>query len=166
MVLERVGSGLPGLRCTTQPALWLGGEAELFVWEAFVSGTGKPVPLGISQHAADAAAAADTFANRLEEESLSASDVVCAPATSFNLAARRGHPHVKVVKLNRLQESAVGGDYLWWWLDRSSSLCFGLLVQAKRLTRSGTSRRPPGQQFLPPGKPIAAQPAVNDTGSV
>lgn len=86
-VLERVGSGLPGLRCTTQPELWLGGEAELFVWEAFVSGTGKPVPSGITQHAADAAAAADTFAERLEGGSLSASDVVCAPASSFNLAA-------------------------------------------------------------------------------
>jgi len=44
--------------------LELAGEADLFVWEAFVSGTGKPVPAGITQHAADAAAAADTFADR------------------------------------------------------------------------------------------------------
>ena len=86
-VLERVGSGFPGLRCTTQPEPWLAGEAALFVWEAFVSGTGKPVPSGITQHAADAAAAADTFADRLEEATLSTSDVVCAPASSFNLAA-------------------------------------------------------------------------------
>lgn len=86
-VLERVGHGVPGLRCTTRPKPWLAGEAALFVWEAFVSGTGKPVPTGITQHAADAAAAADTFADRLEEATLSTSDVVCTPASSFNLAA-------------------------------------------------------------------------------
>lgn len=86
-VLERVGHGVPGLRCTTRPEPWLAGEAALFVWEAFVSGTGKPVPTGITQHAADAAAAADTFADRLEEATLSTSDVVCTPASSFNLAA-------------------------------------------------------------------------------
>lgn len=40
---------------------------------------------GITQHAADAAA--DTFADRLEEGSLGVSDVVCTPASSFNLAA-------------------------------------------------------------------------------
>ena len=60
-VLERVGSAVPGLRCTIRPEPWLAGNVELFVWEAFVSGTGKPVPAGITQHAADAAAAADTF---------------------------------------------------------------------------------------------------------
>ncbi|GGO85397.1 hypothetical protein GCM10011584_05270 [Nocardioides phosphati] len=86
-VLERIGSGIPALRCTTRPELWLAGDADLFVWEAFVSGTGKPVPTGITQHAADAAAAADTFADRLEQGSPSASDVVCTPASSFNLAA-------------------------------------------------------------------------------
>lgn len=86
-VLERVGHGVPGLRCTTRPEPWLAGEAALFVWEAFVSGTGKPVPTGITQHAADAAAAAATFADRLEEATLSTSDVVCTPASSFNLAA-------------------------------------------------------------------------------
>lgn len=86
-VLERIGSALPGLRCTTRPEPWLDGEAELFVWEAFVSGTGKPIPSEITQHAADAAAAADTFAERLEEATLTHSDVVCTPASSFNLAA-------------------------------------------------------------------------------
>ena len=29
-VLERVGSGVPGLRCTTRPDPWLAGAAELF----------------------------------------------------------------------------------------------------------------------------------------
>ncbi len=86
-VLERVASGSPGLRCTTRPEPWLAGDAALFLWEAFVSGTGKPVPSGINQHAADAAAAADTFADRFEEETLSTSDVVCTPASSFDLPA-------------------------------------------------------------------------------
>ena len=86
-VLERIGSALPGLRCTTHPQPWLAGDAQLFVWEAFVSGPGKPVPAGITQHAADAAAAANTFALRFEAAALAHSDVTCAPSTSFNLAA-------------------------------------------------------------------------------
>lgn len=45
-VLERVGSELPGMACTTRPEVWLSGESGLLVWEAFVSGTGKPVPAG------------------------------------------------------------------------------------------------------------------------
>lgn len=53
-VLERVGSELPGMACTTRPEVRLSGESGLFVWEAFVSGTGKPVPAGTTQHAADA----------------------------------------------------------------------------------------------------------------
>ncbi len=85
-VLERVGYGFPGLRCTTRPEPWLAGEAALFLWEAFVSGTGKPVPSEITQHAADAAAAADTFADRLQEATLSTSAALCGPASSFNLA--------------------------------------------------------------------------------
>lgn len=86
-VLERVGSELPGMACTTRPEVWLSGESGLLVWEAFVSGTGKPVPAGTTQHAADAAAAADSFADRLEAGTLGESDVVCAPMSSFNLAA-------------------------------------------------------------------------------
>jgi hypothetical protein len=86
-MLERIGSGFPGLRCTTRPEPWLDGDVEPFIWEAFVSGTGKPVPSGITQHAADAAAAADIFADRLSQVTLSISDVVCTPASSFNLAA-------------------------------------------------------------------------------
>lgn len=86
-VLERVGSEVSGLACTTRPEVWLCGEADLLVWEAFVSGTGKSVPAGITQHAADAAAAADTFADRLEAGTLGESDVVCEPMSTFNLAA-------------------------------------------------------------------------------
>lgn len=86
-VLERVSADLPEVSCTTRPHTWLSGRANLFLWEAFVSGTAKPVPAGTSQHAADAAAAAGTFAERLESGSLDESDVVCAPMSSFNLAA-------------------------------------------------------------------------------
>ncbi|MGS2648346.1 hypothetical protein [Streptosporangium sp. G12] len=86
-VLERVAAGAPGLRCTTNAERWLVADAELFVWEAFVSGAGKPAPGGVSQHAADAAAAADTFAERAAAGNLVASDVTCAPESSFNLAA-------------------------------------------------------------------------------
>ena len=65
----------------------MSGGADLLVWEAFVSGTGKPVPADTTQHAADAAAAADTFADRLEAGTLGESDVVCEPMSGFNLAA-------------------------------------------------------------------------------
>lgn len=55
--------------------------------------------------------------------------------TVTEVCTHRGLPFVKVVPFNRAQEGkAVGADYLWWWLDRSSSVCFGMLVQAKRLT--------------------------------
>ena len=47
-VLERIGSDAPRLRCTTRPETWSAGQAELYVWEAFVSGDGKPVPSGTS----------------------------------------------------------------------------------------------------------------------
>ena len=86
-VLGRIGSEVAGLRCTTRPTAWMAGQASLFVWEAFVSGTGKPVPSEINQHAADAAAAAATFADRVEQKTLNESDVCCAPASSLNLAA-------------------------------------------------------------------------------
>ena len=52
-----------------------------------------------------------------------------------------GRPHVQVVEFNRSQEgrgpNALGADYLWWWIDSSRGECFGMLVQAKRLTLSG-----------------------------
>ena len=86
-VLERVGSEVPGLACTTRPEVWLSGEVDLLVWEAFVSGTDKPVPADTTQHAADAAAAAHTFADRLEAGTVGESDVVCEPMSAFNLAA-------------------------------------------------------------------------------
>ncbi len=57
--------------------------------------------------------------------------------TVTNVSVHRGHPVVKVVKFNKVQEGgAIGADYLWWWLDRDTDVCFGMLVQAKRLTRT------------------------------
>jgi hypothetical protein len=51
-----------------------------------------------------------------------------------NVAIHRGLPEVRVVQFNRQQEGrGVGADYLWWWLDNSTSESFGMLVQAKRL---------------------------------
>jgi hypothetical protein len=51
----------------------------------------------------------------------------------------RGLPEVQVVQFNKKQEGGgVGADYLWWWLDSATTECFGMLVQAKRMTwRSG-----------------------------
>lgn len=51
--------------------------------------------------------------------------------TEISLPA--GLPFVKPIVFNRAQESVVGADWLWWWLDSSSEECFGMLVQAKRV---------------------------------
>lgn len=57
--------------------------------------------------------------------------------TVTNVSVHRGHPVVKVAKFNKVQEGrGIGADYLWWWLDRDADVCFGMLVQAKRLTRN------------------------------
>jgi hypothetical protein len=86
-VLGRVESLSPGARCTTRESRWEAGDADVILWEAFVSGSDKPVPEAITQHAADAAAAAMTFCDRLEAGTLAVSDVTCRPHGSFNLAA-------------------------------------------------------------------------------
>jgi hypothetical protein len=57
--------------------------------------------------------------------------------TITEIAIGAGIPFVKPVPFNRRQESTVGADWLWWWLDNSSQECFGMLVQAKRLKRKG-----------------------------
>lgn len=57
-------------------------------------------------------------------------------------AVHKGLPQVRVVQFNRNQEGGgVGADYLWWWLDRFSDDCFGMLVQAKRVDLSGSRPR-------------------------
>lgn len=56
------------------------------------------------------------------------------------VAVIEGRPEVDVVEFSRNQEgrgpNALGADYLWWWIDSATEECFGMLVQAKRLTRS------------------------------
>jgi hypothetical protein len=80
-------AGLHGdLTVTTQSDRWQHGQARLLLTEAFVSGTGKPVPVSGNQHAADAAAAGKEFVHRLDYDTLT-SDVRCAPATPVNLLA-------------------------------------------------------------------------------
>ena len=57
--------------------------------------------------------------------------------TITEVSVIEGRPHVQVVEFNKQQEGrGVGADYLWWWIDDSSGECFGMLVQAKRLTLS------------------------------
>jgi len=58
--------------------------------------------------------------------------------TVTEVCSHQGLPQVQVIPFNRNQEGkAVGADYLWWWLDKSSGVCFGMLVQAKRLEHVG-----------------------------
>jgi hypothetical protein len=70
-----------------------------------------------------------------------------------DVAVHMGLPEVQVVQFSRRQEGAgVGADYLWWFVEEQSSECFGMLVQAKRLSRTGTRwtvdiRHRNGRQF-------------------
>ncbi len=68
------------------------------------------------------------------------------------MCSHRGRPQVQVIPFNRRQEGTIGADYLWWFLDQDSSASFGMLVQAKRLSRSGERwkvdiRHKHGEQF-------------------
>jgi hypothetical protein len=92
-IIGRLHTVLGQISVTTSATAWLAGRADLFIWEAFVSGPGKPPPGAVGQHAADAAVAAQTFADRHRHEQLLLSDVDCAPYGALNLAwaaARRG----------------------------------------------------------------------------
>lgn len=86
-VLQEIACHSNGLSVTTQVERWLDGSVQVLVWEAFVSGPGRPVRSEVTQHAADAAVAAETFASRWTSGTLADSDVTCAPDGSFNLAA-------------------------------------------------------------------------------
>ena len=48
----------------------------------------------------------------------------------------RAAPFVRYADFTRHEESAIGADWLWWWVD-ASDCAFGMLVQAKRVHRSG-----------------------------
>jgi hypothetical protein len=71
---------------TTQLDIWRRGDAQLLLAEAFVSGTGKPVPVTKGQHFADAVAAGKEFVRRLSAKVVG-SDVQCEPMPAFNLLA-------------------------------------------------------------------------------
>jgi len=45
-------------------------------------------------------------------------------------------PFVRYADFTRQQESRVGADWLWWWVDADRQ-CFGILVQAKRIHYRG-----------------------------
>ncbi|MFD3927435.1 hypothetical protein [Streptomyces sp. NPDC058614] len=53
-----------------------------------------------------------------------------------DILCQHAAPHVRPIRFNQRQEGEVGADWLWWWLDPSGD-CFGMLVQAKNLKRSG-----------------------------
>ncbi|GAA5609503.1 hypothetical protein Spla01_00633 [Streptomyces platensis] len=57
-MLSRLHILAPEASATTRPERFAAGQARLLLAEAFVSGTGKPVPVAAGQHAADAEAAA------------------------------------------------------------------------------------------------------------
>ena len=46
-----------------------------------------------------------------------------------------GHPEVLYQQLKPHEEGKIGADWLWWFVDKGGE-CFGLLVQAKKLTRT------------------------------
>lgn len=79
---------------------------------------------------------AETHMDRQDRERLGWTEEA---VTEVAIAA--GTPFVKPIPFNRPQESVVGADWLWWWLDRTSQECFGMLVQAKRLKRDKSGWR-------------------------
>jgi hypothetical protein len=85
-IFRALAERVPTCTVTTRPGPWQAGQARLLLAEAFVSGAGKPVPVDVSPHAADAAAAAREFIDRLCTGSL-ASDVACGPHSAVNLLA-------------------------------------------------------------------------------
>jgi hypothetical protein len=42
------------------------------------------------------------------------------------------HPELSYVAFTRHEESQIGADWLWWFLDSTTREAFGLLVQAKK----------------------------------
>jgi hypothetical protein len=54
--------------------------------------------------------------------------------TVSELIWQAARPYATYADFTRRQESAIGADWLWWWIDETEE-CFGMLVQAKRLHR-------------------------------
>jgi hypothetical protein len=86
-MLSRLGALTPHVAVTTQLERFTAGQARLLLVEAFVSGTGKPVPVEAGQHAADAEAAARAAFAYLTSGPEGFPPVVCAPRGSLNLLA-------------------------------------------------------------------------------
>ncbi|MEU6654768.1 hypothetical protein ABZ904_36470 [Streptomyces sp. NPDC046900] len=86
-MLSRLHTLAPEATVTTQPQRFIAGEAKLLLAEAFVSATGKPVPVESGQHAADAEAAARATLAYLTTSSDGFPHVACAPHRALNLLA-------------------------------------------------------------------------------
>ncbi|MEV6445092.1 hypothetical protein [Amycolatopsis sp. NPDC051716] len=59
-----------------------------------------------------------------------------AEETATDILLAEAAPDVRYWKFTKQQESTVGADWLWWWIDTSGA-SFGLLTQAKVLKRRG-----------------------------
>ncbi len=78
-ILSRLHTLAPRAIATTQSQRFTAGEANLLLTEAFVSGTGKPVPVVAGQHIADAEAAARATLTYLAEGPEGFPLAACAP---------------------------------------------------------------------------------------
>lgn len=106
-MLSRLHILAPQATATTQSQRFTAGEANLLLTEAFVSGTGKPVPVAAGQHAADAEAAARATLIYLTDGPKDFPVVECAPRRALNLLAvladwadipvSRDEPHLEVL---------------------------------------------------------------------
>lgn len=86
-MLSRLHTLAPHVTATTQPHRFAAGRAHLLLAEAFVSATGKPVPVTGSQHAADAEAAARATLSYLTHGPDGFPHVTCTPHRPLNLLA-------------------------------------------------------------------------------
>ncbi|MFI6495587.1 DUF6615 family protein [Streptomyces sp. NPDC050564] len=77
--------------------------------------------------------AVDTFTSKW----LSQGNATWAEETATDLLLMAVHPELSYVAFNRYEESRVGADWLWWFVDSASHEAFGVLVQAKNLKKKG-----------------------------
>ncbi|WP_151482129.1 DUF6615 family protein [Streptomyces albicerus] len=57
--------------------------------------------------------------------------------TATDLLCQETAPRLQPIPFTRNQEALVGADWLWWFIDQPTGLCFGLLCQAKNLKKKG-----------------------------
>jgi hypothetical protein len=60
-----------------------------------------------------------------------------AEETATDILLAEASPDVRYWKFTKRQETTVGADWLWWWIDTTGT-SFGLLTQAKILKRRST----------------------------